>query len=323
MKKIAVLTSGGDSPGMNTAIRAVVRAAHYHNVEVLGVLRGFQGLIEGNVRRLGPRDVGGIISRGGTILRSARCKEFHEADSRARAVETIRANGIEGLVVIGGDGSYRGAAALHDEHGVPCIGVPGTIDNDIGGTDYTIGYDTALNTALDAIDRLRDTALSHDRIFFVEVMGHKSGYLAMMSGIAGGAEDILVPEYPTDIDKLVAHLHECHEKEKTSSIVVVAEGDDAGTAFDIAKQVEERSEFKNTRVTVIGHLQRGGSPTAFDRILATRLGIRAVEALLAGEQAKMAGVQGMDVVLEPLATAWESRTTFDPEYQSIVDILST
>ncbi len=323
MKKIAVLTSGGDSPGMNTAIRAVVRAAHYHKLEVLGVVRGYQGLIDGNLRPLGPRDVGGIINRGGTILRSARCKEFYESDGRARAFETIRAHDIEGLVVIGGDGSYRGAAALNEEHGVACIGIPGTIDNDIGGTDYTIGYDTALNTALDAIDRLRDTALSHDRIFFVEVMGRNSGYLAMMSGIAGGAEDILVPESPTDIDKLVAHLRACHEKEKTSSIVVVAEGDDAGTALDIARQVEERSEFTNTRVTVIGHMQRGGSPTAFDRILATRLGIRAVEALLEGEQAKMAGMQGTKVVLEPLATAWESRTTFDPIFETIVDILST
>lgn len=323
MKTIGVLTSGGDSPGMNAAVRAVVRACAHHGLNCMGVYRGFQGLVDGDVRPLGPRDVSGIIDRGGTILRTARCQAFFERAGREKAVDTLKQHAIDGLVVIGGDGSYRGAQALHEEFGVRAIGAPGTIDNDIGGTDYTIGYDTALNTAVEAIDRLRDTADSHERVFFVEVMGRHSGYLAMMAGIAGGAEDILVPETPTDIDELVAALEAMQARGKRSNIIVVAEGDDAGKAIDVARQVSEKSGFRDYRVAVIGHLQRGGRPTAFDRVLASRLGLKAVEALIDGESGKMAGVSGPHVVLRPLSEAWECRTQFDPSYLRVAHILAT
>lgn len=323
MKRIGVLTSGGDSPGMNAAVRAVVRTAVYHGLEVFGIEHGYQGLVNNDVRPLNARSVSGIINQGGTILRTARCKEFFDLEGRVRAAETLRTHDIDGLAIIGGDGSYRGALALSQEHDIRCIGLPGTIDNDIGGTDYTIGYDTALNTAMEAIDRIRDTAQSHDRLFFVEVMGRHSGYLAMMSGIAGGAEDILVPETPTDIDGLTAHLRKGIKAGKESAIVVVAEGDEAGNAFDIARKVAETSEFKDSRVAVIGHLQRGGRPTAFDRVLACRLGVRAVEALLEDETGKMVGVNGNNVVLRPLEEAWECRTQFDPKILRVAHILAT
>lgn len=323
MKRIAVLTSGGDSPGMNAAIRAVIRTASYNGIQVFGVFRGYQGLIDGAIKLMGARDVGGIVNRGGTILHTARCQAFHEGAGRARAAETLRQNEVEGLVVIGGDGTYRGAVKLEEEHGIRCIGLPGTIDNDIGGTDFTIGYDTALNIAVEAIDRIRDTAESHDRLFFVEVMGRHSGYLAMMSGIAGGAEEILVPERATVIEDLAESLRKARAKGKTSAIVVVAEGDDAGNAIDVARKVAEVSEFKEYRVAVIGHLQRGGTPTAFDRILASRLGMRAVEALLEGQSGKMVGISANSVVLRPLSEAWELRTQFDPGYLRVAYVLAT
>jgi 6-phosphofructokinase 1 len=268
------------------------------------------------------RSVGGIINRGGTILRTARSQEFMTVEGRRRAAEQLKRHEIEGLIVIGGDGTYRGAQELHQEHGVRCIGLPGTIDNDIGGTDYTIGYDTALNTALEAIDRLRDTAESHDRVFFVEVMGRHSGYLAMMSGLAGGAEEILVPESPTNLEDLAQSLARARGKGKTSSIVVVAEGDDAGRAIDIAKEVSRLTGEKEYRVAVIGHLQRGGSPTAFDRILASRMGVKAVEALKAGETGQMVGIRGNALILCPLSDTWEKRTTFDPACYELGKILS-
>lgn len=323
MKRIGVLTSGGDSPGMNAAVRAVVRSGIYYGLEVYGIERGYKGLITGDVHLLGARSVSGIINQGGTIIYTARCKEFLEVEGRAKAAQTLKEHQIEGLVVIGGDGSYRGALALHAEHGIRCIGLPGTIDNDIGGTDYTIGYDTALNTAMEAIDRIRDTAQSHDRLFYVEVMGRHSGYLAMMSGIAGGAEDILVPETPTDIDQMIEHLRTGMKKGKRSAIIVVAEGDDAGNAFEIASKVAERSEFKDGRVTVIGHLQRGGRPSAFDRVLASRMGLRAVEALMEDETGKMVGISGNNIVLRPLSEAWECRTLFDPKFLRVAHILAT
>ncbi|MCP4642128.1 MAG: 6-phosphofructokinase, partial [bacterium] len=305
------------------AVRAVVRTAIYHGMEVFGVDRGYQGLIDGKITSMGARSVGGIINRGGTILRSARCKAFYEPEGRTLAAAQLKKHEIEGLVVIGGDGSYRGATALYEEHGIRCIGLPGTIDNDIGGTDFTIGYDTALNIAMEAIDRIRDTAESHDRLFFIEVMGRHSGYLAMMSGIAGGAEEVLVPETPSDIKLLIEHLQKVRAKGKASAIVVVAEGDDAGNAIDIAKEVGEISDFKDCRVVVIGHLQRGGTPTAFDRILASRMGLRAVEALMEGETGKMVGVSANHVVLRPLSEAWECRTQFDPSFLRVAHILAT
>ncbi len=318
MKKIGVLTSGGDSPGMNAAVRAVVRAGIANNVDVYGIGRGYQGMIDGDIRPLAARDVSGIINRGGTILRTARCKAFMEPEGRALAAAQLANFGIEGIVVVGGDGSYRGAQALHQEHGIRCIGLPGTIDNDIGGTEYTIGFDTALNIAMDAIDRVHDTAESHDRVFFVEVMGRHSGFIAVMSAIAGGAEEVLAPEEPTSIAKLVENMRAARQRGKTSLIVVVAEGDDAGDAIRVAKEVAETSEFKDSRVTVLGHIQRGGSPTAFDRILATRMGVRAVEALLAGETGKMVAVQDQKMVLRPLSDTWETKTTLDPDLIRIV-----
>ncbi len=323
MKNIGVLTSGGDSPGMNAGIRAVVRTATYHGLQVFGIEHGYQGLIDGQIMPLTARSVSGIVGRGGTVLKTARCKGFFEAEGRAAAAAQLAKHGIEGLVAIGGDGTYQGAQKLYEEHGIKCIGMPGTIDNDIGGTDFTIGYDTALNIAMEAIDRIRDTAASHERIFFVEVMGRHSGYIAMMSGIAGGAEAILVPETPTEIMDVVETLRYGRDRGKSSSIIVVAEGDDAGRAIDIAAKVAAVSEFKDTRVTVIGHLQRGGPPTAFDRILASRLGVRAVEALIEGETGKMAGIHADEVVLRPLSDTWEKRTKFNPVLSDIARILAT
>ena len=322
MKRIGILTSGGDAPGMNAAIRAVVRAASYHGLEALGIERGYKGMIAGTIRPLGPRDVSGIINRGGTILYTARCLEFMEHGGRARAAANLQAHGIEGMVVIGGDGSYRGAEKLQNEFGIRCIGLPGTIDNDIGGTDHTIGFDTAINTAMNAIDRIRDTAASHDRIFFIEVMGRHSGYVAMISGLAGGAEDILLPEADTPVEVLIERLREGERRGKRSSIVVVAEGCAYGGAMALARMVSERSDYKDNRVTVIGHLQRGGSPTALDRVLASRMGVCAVEALLAGESGKMVCADGQQILLRPLSDAWELRTRFDTELLRVAHVLS-
>ena len=322
MQRIGVLTSGGDAPGMNAGVRAVVRAAVAHNLEPHGIYRGYEGLIAGEIQPLNARSVSGIINRGGTILRTARCPAFHTPEGRATAARQLRDHGIEGLVVIGGDGSYRGAQILHAEHGIPCIGLPGTIDNDIGGTDFTIGFDTAMNTAMQAIDHLRDTAASHDRIFFVEVMGRHSGYLSIFAGIAGGAEDILVPESPTDLEELAQRLREGRANGKLSMIIVVAEGDDAGNALEIMRKLAEVSEFKDIRISVIGHLQRGGSPTAFDRVLASRMGVRAVEALLAGETNCMVAIKGTTLHLLPFSTALEQCSLFDPELERIARILA-
>jgi 6-phosphofructokinase 1 len=322
MRRIGVLTSGGDSPGMNAAIRAVVRAGSFYDLEVFGIQRGYHGMMTGQIAPLGPRDVSGILNRGGTILRTARCLDFLQPEGRAQAAAQLRTHGIEGVVVIGGDGSYRGAAALHAEHGIACIGLPGTIDNDIGGTEYTIGFDTAMNTAMEAIDRLRDTAASHERIFFVEVMGRHSGYIALVAGMAGGAEEIVVPELPTRIEDIVQCLRKGVTLGKTSMIVVIAEGDEAGDALSIQRKVAEVSEFREARVTILGHLQRGGSPTAFDRVLASRMGVRAVQALQEGESGVMVGIQHSQMVLTPLSVAWDQRTRFDPSLMDVARILS-
>ncbi|MEH7345981.1 6-phosphofructokinase [Bacillus sp. JJ1532] len=292
MKRIGVLTSGGDSPGMNAAIRAVVRKAIYHDIEVFGVLGGYSGLISGNINKLELGSVGDIIHRGGTILYSARCEEFKTKDGQQRGLEQLKKYGIEGLVVIGGDGSYHGARAL-SEQGFPCIGIPGTIDNDIAGTQYTIGFDTAINTVIDAIDKIRDTATSHERTFIIEVMGRNAGDIALWAGLAGGAETILIPEEKYNMDEIAARLIKGHARGKKHSIIIVAEG--VTTGMDFAKELEEATNF-DTRVSVLGHMQRGGSPTAFDRVLASRLGAYAVELLLEGKGGRAVGIENNLVV---------------------------
>ena len=292
MKKIGVLTSGGDSPGMNAAVRAVVRKALYHGIEVAGIYHGYQGLVEGKIKNLDVGDVGDIIQRGGTMLYSARCPEFKTDQVQEKAIGQLKEHGIEGLVVIGGDGSYRGALAL-SEKGFPCIGVPGTIDNDIPGTDYTIGFDTALNTVIECIDKIRDTATSHERTFIIEVMGRDAGDLALWAGIAGGAETIVIPEVTTDIEGLLQRLKQGHERGKKHSIIIVAEGVMSGG--DLAKVIKEKADIE-TRVSVLGHIQRGGSPTARDRVLASQLGAKAVEVLMENRGGVAIGIRNHEVV---------------------------
>lgn len=318
---IGVFTSGGDSPGMNAAVRAVVRTAHFRGVQVSGIMGGFDGMIRGDIRPLGVRDVSNIIQRGGTILRSARSKAFMTPEGRVQAMASLRSAGIDALVAIGGNGTFTGLEVLATEHGMVSIGLPGTIDNDLSGTDHTIGFDTAVNTAVEAIDRIRDTASSHDRHFFVEVMGRDSGFIALVSALASGAEYVMVPEREQTIDDLVKALAE-GPTSKSSSIVVVAEGDEAGGAFTIAHQVKERLPERDIRVTVLGHLLRGGAPSASDRILASRLGVAAVETLLAGERGKMAGVVNGAVVLTPFAVAIHQRKELSGELLRDLSILA-
>ncbi|MBM7660564.1 6-phosphofructokinase 1 [Bacillus mesophilus] len=292
MKKIGVLTSGGDSPGMNAAVRAVVRKAIYHNIEVYGIYQGYTGLMTGQIKKLELGSVGDIIHRGGTVLYSARSEEFKTEEGQKKGIEQLRKFGIEGIVVIGGDGSYRGAEKL-TQHGFPCVGVPGTIDNDIPGTDFTIGFDTALNTVIDAIDKIRDTATSHERTYIIEVMGRHAGDIALWAGLAGGAETILIPEADYKMEEVISRLERGHERGKRHSIIVVAEG--VGSAVDIGKQIESSLNIE-TRVSILGHIQRGGSPTAFDRVLASRLGARAVELLMAGKEGRAVGIQSNKLV---------------------------
>ncbi|MDF0727510.1 6-phosphofructokinase [Cytobacillus sp. S13-E01] len=292
MKKMGVLTSGGDSPGMNAAVRAVVRKAIYHNIEVYGVYQGYAGLMSGQIKKLELGSVGDIIHRGGTMLYTARCEEFKTNEGQIQGISQLKKFGIEGLVVIGGDGSYRGAKKL-TEHGFPCVGVPGTIDNDIPGTDFTIGFDTALNTVIDAVDKIRDTATSHERTYIIEVMGRHAGDLALWSGLAGGAETILIPEADYDMNDVIARLNRGHDRGKKHSIIIVAEG--VGSGVDFAKKIKDVTQFE-TRVSVLGHIQRGGSPTAFDRVLASRLGARAVELLIEGKGGRAVGIENNKLV---------------------------
>jgi 6-phosphofructokinase 1 len=321
MKRIGVFTSGGDAPGMNACIRAVVRTAASHGCAVVGVRHGFQGALDAEFVDLGPRSVSNIIQRGGTIIQTARCMGFFKKEGRAKAAANLKKRGIEGLIAIGGDGSFHGAQLLHEEHGIPTIGAPGTIDNDLFGTDYTIGYDTAVNIAVDAIDRIRDTAASHDRIFFVEVMGRHCGCIALDAGIAGGAEGILIPEVAGEEDELIETLRTGRERGKTSSIVVVSEGDEAGGAFKVAERVKKALGLPY-RVTVLGHIQRGGTPTVRDRVLATRLGAAAVDALLEGRDGEMAGELGGEVVFTPFKETWEKKKKIDPALLELARILA-
>ncbi|MBK6267293.1 6-phosphofructokinase [Marivirga sp. S37H4] len=290
MNKVAIFTSGGDAPGMNACIRAAVRGAIYHGIEICGIYRGYDGMIEGDIEPMNSYSVSNIIQKGGTILKSARSKEFMTKEGRQKAYDQLKKKGIEGLIAVGGDGTFTGAKVFFEEFGLPTVGAPGTIDNDLFGTDYTIGFDTAVNTALDAIDKIRDTANSHNRLFFVEVMGRDSGYIAIRSGIGGGAELVMVPETATSITEVITTLQEGWNRQKTSSIVVVAEGDEEGNAMEIAEKVKSQIHMKDVKVSILGHIQRGGSPSAQDRILASRLGLGALEGLMSGQKNVMAGI---------------------------------
>lgn len=290
MKRIGVLTSGGDAPGMNAALRAVVRACAFNNIEVEGIFQGYQGMIEGDFKRLNERSVARILGRGGTILKSSRSKEFMTKEGRKKAYDNLKRHGIDGLITIGGNGTFTGAHVLYQEYGVPVMGIPGSIDNDIFGTDHCIGFDTATNTVVDAVDRIRDTATSHNRLFFVEVMGRNSGFIALKAGIATGAIAIILPEDEMSVEELIETLRTTEESGKTSSIVLVAEGSKSGGAYEIARQVNERYDEYETRVSVLGHLQRGGAPSCYDRVLASRMGVAAVDGLLQGRKDVMVGI---------------------------------
>ena len=321
MKKIGVLTSGGDAPGMNACIRAIVRCGVSHKLEVVGIRRGYAGLLEGDFVRLGPRSVANIIQRGGTILETARCEEMKAAEGVKKAVQILQREGIEGLITIGGDGTFRGAVALAEAGGIKVIGIPGTIDNDVYGTDYAIGFDTAINTALDAIDKIRDTAGSLQRPFFIEVMGRNRGFIALDVGIAGGAEDILIPETETKIEELCLDMRRNFKKGKRSYIVIVAEGDEAGGVFQIAQQVWERLRL-DYRICVLGHIQRGGSPTARDRILASKLGAAAVDALANGKTGYMMGELKGEIAFTPLNETWEKSKELDSNLLQLMKVLA-
>ena len=303
MKRIAVLTSGGDAPGMNAAIRAVVRQAISEGMEVFGIYDGYKGMVEGYIEPLTKASVGEIIDRGGTILGSARLPEFKDPDVREKAVQQLKKRGIEAIVVIGGDGSLTGARIFAQEFDVPCIGLPGTIDNDLYGTDTTIGYDTALNTILDAVDKIRDTATSHERLFFVEVMGRDAGFLALNGAIASGAEAAIIPEFSTEVDQLEEFIKNGFRKSKNSSIVIVAESELTGGAMHFAERVKNEYPQYDVRVTILGHLQRGGSPTAHDRILASRLGAAAIDAIMDGQRNVMVGIEHDEVIYVPFTKA--------------------
>lgn len=311
---IGVLTSGGDSPGMNACVRAVVRSAQSHGIRVTGILRGYQGLIDGSFVDLDSRSVSNIIHRGGTILKSARCKDFFTSEGRRKAFNHLSAHGIEALVVIGGDGTFRGAEQFRKEFGIRSIGVPGTIDNDLAGTDFTLGFDTAVNTAVEAVDKIRDTADSHDRLFLVEVMGRHAGHIALSVGLASGAEAILLPETVTNVTALVDHLSKGRVALKTSNIVIVSEGDEAGGAFKVADEVRRLAPMYDTKVTVLGHVQRGGAPTAADRILGTQLGVGAVEGLVAGKTDVMAGLVKGQLTYTPFEACVNNKHEPDPEW---------
>lgn len=323
MKKIGVFTSGGDAPGMNACIRAVVRTALHHDLEIVGIRRGYQGLIEDDIYPLSAHDVSNIIQMGGTILRSARSQAFRTPEGRRQAYDNICKHGIEGLVAIGGDGTFSGALAFNAEYpDVRIVGCPGTIDNDLIGTDFTIGYDTAINTAMQAIDNIKDTANAHDRLFFVEVMGRDAGFIALRAGIATGAEAVLVPEFKTDLNDLIETLEWNYSVKKNSSIVVVAEGDDMGGAMEIAEKVKERFNQYEIKVSILGHIQRGGRPTCMERFRASQMGLAAVQALLEGHHGVMIGIIHKDIVKTPFDQAVKHHQEINPKLLEMVKILS-
>ncbi len=322
MHKIGVFTSGGDSPGMNAAVRSVVRTCIYNNIQVFGIYEGYKGLIEGKIKELKSTDVSNIIQRGGTILKSARCKEFHAKEGRQQAFENILKHGLDGIIAIGGDGTFTGAKVFNSEFNIPFVGIPGTIDNDLYGTDNCIGYDTALNTVIEAVDKIRDTANSHNRLFLVEVMGRDAGFIALRSGIAVGAEAILIPETQTYIDELVNKLKSGTRKHKQSMIVIVAEGDDEGGAKMIADKIKERCPSYDSRVTVLGHIQRGGSPSAADRVLASHMGYAAVNALKDGKTNIMIGIVNKEIVYTPFDKAIKHHQEINKNLLDLAEVLS-
>ncbi len=321
--KIGVMTSGGDAPGMNACIRAVVRTGIFHNLEVYGITRGYSGLIDNDIQKMDSRSVANIIQRGGTILKTARCKEFLTPEGRKKAYNNLKKLGINGLVIIGGDGSFKGAQIFSNEFDIPCIGIPGTIDKDIAGTDFTIGFDTAVNTAIEAIDKIRDTADAHDRLFIVEVMGRDAGYIALHSGIGTGAEHILIPERKTDVEAVLASLQEKEKRKKLVNIVVVAEGDDFGGGTDLANLIKERIPNFDIRVAILGHIQRGGSPSSMDRLIASRMGYSAVECLIEGRYNQMVGIMNNKMHYTPLDKAIKAKQKISDEWLKIVKILAS
>ena len=322
IKCIGILTSGGDAPGMNAAIRAVTRSAIYNGLQVKGIYRGYKGLITGEIKEFKTENVSNIIQLGGTILKTARCQEFRTPEGRQIAYETMKREGIDALVVIGGDGSLTGARLLAQEFDVPCIGLPGTIDNDLYGTDTTIGYDTALNTILDAVDNIRDTATSHERLFFVEVMGRDAGFLALNGAIAAGAEAAIIPEFNTEVDQLEEFINNGFRKSKSSSIVLVAESEITGGAMHYAERVKNEYPQYDVRVTILGHLQRGGRPTAHDRIIASRMGVASIQALMEGQRNVMIGIENDQIVYVPFAKAIKNDKPIDRELVSVLNELS-
>ncbi len=321
--KIGVLTSGGDSPGMNAAIRAVVRTGIYRGLEVFGIVRGYQGMIEDDIYRMDSRSVANIIQRGGTILKTARSKEFLTSEGRAKAYGNLKRRGINGLVIIGGDGSFRGAVEFSKEFDMPCIGIAGTIDKDITGTDFTIGFDTAVNTAVEAIDKIRDTMDAHDRIFIIEVMGRDAGYIALHSGIATGAENILIPERPTNMEDIIKSLQEKERRKKLVNLIVVAEGDDFGGAEKVKHRLLEKLPQAEIRVCILGHIQRGGAPSCIDRLIASRMGYHAVESLIEGKHNIFVGIQNNKMNYMPLENAVKSKGKISEEWLKIVKILAS
>lgn len=322
MKKIALMTSGGDSPGMNAAIRAIVKTCLHYGIMPHGIYDGYRGMIEGNGKNLQYADVDNIIQYGGTILGSARCNEFKTVEGRAKAISYLKKQEVDGLVVIGGDGTYTGATILSQEMNIPIIGLPGTIDNDIYGTDFTIGFDTAVNTVLDAVDKIRDTASSHHRVFFVEVMGRDAGFIALHAALSSGAESVLIPEEITDIEKLVYDIKN-QNKGRRSTIILVAEGDDGGDALEIMNKVKPFLAEYDMRHSVLGHIQRGGSPTAMDRMMATRMGNYAVELLIQNKTHLAVGVSGNNLVTCPISDAIKEHGTLDLGYLKLIEVLRT
>ncbi len=321
--KIGVLTSGGDSPGMNAAIRAVVRTGIYYGLDVFGILRGYNGMIEDDIYQMDSRSVANIIQRGGTILKTARSQDFFTYEGRKKAFENLSKRGINGLVVIGGDGSFTGALKLSEEFGIHCVGIPGTIDKDLYGTDFTIGFDTAVNTAVEAIDKIRDTADAHDRLFIVEVMGRHSGYIALYSGIGTGAENILIPEAETNMEEVIASLSEKEKRKKLVNLIVVAEGDEFGGATHVAKMVKQHLPNLDTRISILGHIQRGGSPSSLDRLIASRMGYHAIECFLEERFNVMVGIVNNAMAYTPLQISIREKQKISDEWLKIVKILAS